>query len=140
MYVLGVDVGTTGTKAMLLNENGEIVSRAYAGYGLIKPGKDIVEQYADDWWKTFIEAVKKCTGNINDKQDIAAISLSTQGGSLVPVDKHGQPLRNAIVWMDTRCHKQAEEVRNGYPNEFLYEKTGWGLFSGNEPLADKVDP
>lgn len=130
MYVLGIDVGTTGTKSMLISQKGEIISSAYKGYQLTKPGKSQVEQRAEDWWDALVETVRKCTNSINDKQNIIAMSLSTQGGSLVPVDVNGTPLSNVIVWMDKRAIAQRQDLLASHGKEFFYEKTGWGLSAG----------
>jgi xylulokinase len=80
MYILGVDVGTTGTKSMLIDGNGNLIRSAYSGYPLLKERMGFIEQNADDWWKAFITAVRECVAGIEDKRNILALSMSTQGG------------------------------------------------------------
>jgi len=130
MYVLGIDIGTTGAKAMLVNEQGEILGSAYKAYELIKPGKGYVEQRADDWWDAFVVTVKDCIRSIKDKNNILAVSVSSQGGSLVPVDKKGCPLCNVLVWMDKRGLGQQNELLKINSNDFYYRKSGWKLSPG----------
>lgn len=130
MYVIGVDIGTTGTKAMLVNEKGEIVSTAYRGYELLKLEKGVVEQRAEDWWETFVYTVRECVSVIEDAHNIRALSVSSQAGSLVPVDAGGEPLANVMVWMDHRAVEQKEELLNLHSNDFYYMKTGWRLVTG----------
>ncbi len=134
-YTLGIDVGTTGTKTLLFAEDGTPIAHAYRGYPLSTPRVGYSEQNAQDWWSAIVETVSEvCEGkNISDK--IAAISLSTQGGTLVPTDKKGNPLRPAIVWNDARCaaeyQKYLQEVGEA---DTMYQKTGWKLGYGLLPL------
>lgn len=132
MYVLGIDIGTTGTKSVLMNDKGSIVKSAYKAYGLIKSANNIVEQKADDWWHVLVSTVRECTGELKgkDKESIKALSVSSQGGSMVPVDKDGNPLSNVIVWMDKRGTKQQTDLLNLHNDEFYYKKTGWKLSCG----------
>lgn len=130
MYVLGIDIGTTGTKAMLMSSDGKIVSSAYKGYPLIKGSNGFVEQDAEDWWKAFVQTVRECLKDVPDKQNVIALSMSTQGGSLVPVDKAGKPLANALSWMDFRSREQQEVLIEEKGKDFYYRKTGWRLNTG----------
>ncbi len=128
-YLLGVDVGTTGTKAMLFSENGKVISHAYKGYSLSTPSIGLSEQNADDWYDAVKETIRKvCSEKDIKKEDIAAISLSTQGGTLVPVDEDFNPLRPAIVWSDARCEKQKEEfIEKVGGDDVMYPTCGWHL-------------
>ncbi|HOJ10524.1 MAG TPA: FGGY family carbohydrate kinase [Clostridiales bacterium] len=137
MYVIGIDVGTTGTKAMLINDKGIVLKSAYRGYGIIKSGRNMVEQKAEDWWNSLVETVKECIQDVNDRYNILALSISSQGGSLVPVDKEGNPLSNVIVWMDKRGIDQQNDLLNLHPGEFYYKKTGWKLSPGGNLIQIK---
>lgn len=127
-YTIGIDVGTTGTKSLLFTEDGKLVAHAYRSYPLSNPRVGYSEQNAEDWWGAIVETVREiCNGrDVSDK--VCAISLSTQGGTLVPVDKEYKPLRPAIVWNDARCTAE----RGKYLSEVgeadtMYQKTGWKL-------------
>ena len=134
-YTLGIDVGTTGTKTLLFTEDGTPIAHAYRGYPLSTPRVGYSEQNACDWWTAIVETVREvCDGkDVSDK--VAAISLSTQGGTLVPTDKGGNPLRPAIVWNDARCvaenQRYLQEVGDA---DTMYQKTGWKLSYGLLPL------
>lgn len=130
MYVLAVDVGTTGTKAMLVAHNGTVVTSAYQGYPLTTPDKGFVEQDAEDWWNAFVATSMQCIRTIADPQNIKAVSMSTQGGSLVPVDEHDKPLCPALVWMDSRGSRIREDMLRSRNDEWFYSRTGWKLLSG----------
>ena len=134
-YTLGIDVGTTGTKTLLFNSDGALLANAYRSYPLSNPSVGYSEQCADDWWRAITETVREvCSGrDVADK--IAAISLSTQGGTLVPTDKDGIALCPAIVWNDARCAKEREKYLTEVGDaDTMYQKTGWKLGRALLPL------
>ena len=127
-YLLGIDVGTTGTKTLLFREDGLLLGSAYRGYPLSTPQVGWSEQNAEDWWQAIIETVREVLSGKDIAADVAAISLSLQGGTFVPVDEAGAPLRPAIVWNDTRCEAEREAyLREVGSADSMYQKTGWSL-------------
>ena len=126
MYVLGIDIGTTGTKSMLISEHGKVLTSAYKEYSLITP-TGFVEQDARDWWETVVSTVRECMKSLPSKDEVRALSMSTQGGSMVMVDENCEPLDNAITWMDTRGAKQEEELDRAVGAEKIYLTSGWRL-------------
>ena len=138
-YLLGIDVGTTGTKSLLFSEEGKLVAQAYKGYGLITPQVGWSEQLASDWWNATVETVNSAVAEAGiDGGDVAGISLSLQGGTLVPVDAEFKPLHNAIVWNDVRCIEQrAEFISELGDAKLMYEKTGWNLGKGMPVLETR---
>ena len=129
-YLIGIDVGTTGTKSMLLTETGRVVAHAYAEYPSQSPGTGLVEQNAEDWWRAVVKTVRAVTADPQHARNVAAISLSLQGGTLVPVDKQLRPLHPAIVWSDHRCQNEARAFADAHGEDYIYQKTGWHLNSG----------
>lgn len=125
MYVLGIDIGTTGTKSMLISSKGEVLTSAYREYGLITPG-NFVEQKAEDWWTTVVDTVKECMQSLSDSSQVVALSMSTQGASMALCDKDGSPMGNAITWMDNRGAECVETLDAKLPKDFVYLTTGWG--------------
>ena len=79
--ILGIDVGTTGTKTILMDENGTILSTACQGYQL-HCQNGFVEQDADDWWAAIVKTVRKNLEVAKDR--ISAVALSSQGATLLP--------------------------------------------------------
>ena len=127
-YLLGIDVGTTGTKAMLFSVSGKLLGHAYRGYPLSTPHVYWSEQNAEDWWQAVKDTVRELCNTSEIAQNVAAISLSLQGGTIVPVDADGKPLRPAIVWNDGRCEAQREAfLQEVGPAEEMYRLTGWNL-------------
>ncbi len=124
MYVLGIDIGTTGTKSMLIDSHGKILKSSYREYSLITPG-GYIEQNANDWWETVVTTVRACIEGFSHTEEIAALSMSTQGGSLVFVDEDGTPLNNAITWMDARGNDYLPKLFEKIPETEIYRISGW---------------
>ena len=129
-YLLGIDVGTTGAKALLFSDRGERIASAYRGYPLIAPGIGMCEQRATDWTDAVVEIVREVCANPEHAQNVRGISLSTQGGTIVPVDENFQPLANAIVWSDARCAGDKGEFNESLGEGYVYQTCGWHLNRG----------
>ena len=130
-YLLGIDVGTTGTKCLLFSETGRLLGHAYRGYPTDAPRVGYSEQNAEDWWQAVVQTVREVTAEPAVAENVAAISLSLQGGTVVPVDEAGNPLRPAMVWNDIRCREQKEALLGScVTGQALYEKTGWSAIDG----------
>jgi xylulokinase len=123
-YVLGIDVGTTGTKAVVIDESGRICGSGYEGYGLITSAGGYVEQDADSWYIAAVAAIRQAIAGV-EPSAVTALSMSTQGASLVLVDENFNPLCSAITWMDSRAVRQKEEIESRLGEDYVYRKTGW---------------
>lgn len=124
MYVLGIDVGTTGTKAILVDGKGRICAKGYMGYGLITDVEGRVEQDASCWWQALVAAVRQACAGI-EGSEVGALSLSTQGASSLLVDAAGEPLGMALTWLDGRATREADELSDSLGAEAVYRRTGW---------------
>ncbi|MBQ1224137.1 MAG: hypothetical protein IIX84_07635, partial [Oscillospiraceae bacterium] len=130
-YLLGIDVGTTGTKTLLFSEKGELIQSAYKGYETSMPKVGYSEQDPEDWWNAVCETVRNVIPDESVGNNVAGISMSVQGGTFVPVDAELRPTRPAIVWNDIRCTEELEQWRSlGYTDEDMYTKTGWHILPG----------
>ena len=123
--LLGLDVGTTATKALLLNIQGDVVASAFCSYGLITTREDWVEQDPEDLWRGVVTTCRAVQERVDSQDQVVALSISAQGGTTIPVDAQGQPLGSAISWMDHRAHEQAERVRRTIGEDRVYEISGW---------------
>lgn len=126
MYVIGLDIGTTGTKALLVNENGTVLGRGYRGYPLLANGAR-VEQDANEWTAASVAAIREALRG-NERLPIDGVSVSSQGASMTPVDGAGKPLCPALTWMDTRAREQAAELERTLGNDYVYHMCGWRIF------------
>jgi len=110
-YLLGMDIGTSSTRAIIIDEDGRLIASATSDYPLItlKPGW--AEQRPGDWWKASVQVIKKVIEKSKVKpEDIAAIGPSGQMHGSVFLDKDGQVLRPALLWCDQRTQKQCDEI------------------------------
>ena len=134
-YILGIDVGTTGTKTLLFRQDGKLAAHAYQAYPMYTPAVGFSEQEASDWWQAVCATVRQVCEGLTDPGCVAAISLSVQGGTLIPVDHRGEPVCRAVVWNDIRCAVQKEAyLREVGEADTMYEKTGWRLGNGLLPM------
>lgn len=117
--LLGVDFGTTALKACLFNDKGERLASESAQYKLITKG-EFIEFDAEEFFNVFISTVNKIT----DKFNVDALSVDTQGETLIVLDRSGKPLMNAIIWLDNRAEKQAIEMEKKFGLKNMYEITG----------------
>lgn len=131
--LIGLDVGTTATKAVAFDLAGVVRAEASSGYGLLTPGHGWVEQDPEALWRAVVEVLRTVAGQLDPSDRVLALAQSSQGGTTIPVDVAGAPLYNAISWMDTRASEQAEVVRAQVGAEFIRTTTGWPL-QGALPL------
>ncbi|MGQ9632196.1 MAG: xylulokinase [bacterium] len=124
-FVIGVDVGTTSTRAIIFDGEGSPVAEGRASYPLLRPQPGWVEQRAEWWWQAFQNATKEALNRANiDGKRIAAVGVTHQRITTVPVDENIEPVRNAILWNDIRCSKQNEWAREKIGAERIYSRTG----------------
>ncbi|NWF96893.1 MAG: xylulokinase [Candidatus Thorarchaeota archaeon] len=123
--IVAIDVGTTGVRSMLFDVKGAVLSRAYMEFESRFPSPSWVEQDAESWWTATCETLKRMLKDAPCRpSEIAAVSITNQRETVVPVDSHGKPLRNAIVWQDRRTTAQCEWIRNTVAPEEVYQTTG----------------
>ncbi len=129
-FLLGLDVGTTATKALLMDLEGEAVASASYSYGLITPREDWVEQDPEELWHGVVTTCRTVMERVKPQDRVLALSISAQGGTTIPVDANGQPVGNAISWTDNRAHEQSEQLRETVGGDKVYEISGWRLGDG----------
>ena len=125
-YVIGADIGTSSTRVIICDKNGQIISEGRSVYKLIRPKPGWIEQKAEWWYETFCSACKQALEKapINKKQ-IKACSITHQRQSFVPVDRDLNTLRNGILWNDMRCGDQAEQACKKLGMRKIYRSTGF---------------
>ena len=114
-YVIGIDVGTTSVKGILVDEMGKIIYTSTSPVTLLTPKPGWAEEDPLEWW----ESSKKILKDINKKYPvkIEAISISGQMHSLVSLDEKNEILRNAILWCDQRTDNECDELTEFYGTE-----------------------
>jgi xylulokinase len=111
-YVIGVDLGTSAVKVLLVNRDGEVCAEASRSYPLHTPQSGYSEQEPDDWVGQTVAALRELalTAKVEPTQ-VAGISFSGQMHGLVLLDRERKPLRRAILWNDTRTTEQCREIK-----------------------------
>ena len=130
-HVLGIDVSTTATKAVLVDEAGAVRRIGTAEYGFSVPRPQWSEQSPDLWWDASVAAVRTVlasTGAAAD--DIAAVGLSGQMHGAVLLDRAGEVLRPAILWNDQRTALECDVIRESIGRNRLIAITGNDALTG----------
>ncbi len=110
-FYLGIDVGTSGTKTLLIDDSGTVLAEANAEYPLHQPRPGWTEQDPEDWWNATIKTVRSVIRQAKLKAtDVRAIGLSGQMHGSVFLDKNDKVIRKALLWNDQRTAPQCEEI------------------------------
>lgn len=119
-YFMGIDSGTSGIKAIVLDDTGRILGTGYHECDLITPRPNWVEQDPMDWWRACSFAAEKAARESGVGRDIAAIGFSGQMQGCTLMDRDMKPLGNCLIWMDQRASAEAAELNARIPpEEFL---------------------
>ena len=112
-YMIGVDMGTTSTKAVLYDENGKFIMKHNIGYDLHTPNVDVSEENPDEIFDAVLMTVKYIVRESGiAKEDIKFISLSAQMHSLIAMNENNQRLTENITWADNRANDYADLIEN----------------------------
>lgn len=135
-YFLAHDAGTGGNKAVLVDDNGNVCCTSFAPYSTHYPYPDWAEQDPEDWWK----AVVTTTRTVMDKsgispKEIIGITHTTQLMGIVPLsNKHPEPLRPAIIWLDGRAPEQATRIMSKFLSPKVFALVAGTELSGKDAL------
>ncbi|PLK46201.1 gluconokinase [Emticicia sp. TH156] len=121
-YFIGIDVGTTTTKAVVFDRAGNVLNQYSSGYGMTHPKANWSEQNPDEIYEAFKEALNVVvTPAIAEK---CIISFSSAMHGLIAVDESGKPLTNLILWADNRATDLAAQLKPTETGQEIYHRTG----------------
>ena len=124
-FLLGIDIGTSACKVALFNIDGKVIAQSSKGYKVYYPKKDFVEQDPNEWWQSVCVAIKEIIQNVDiNINNIIGIGIDGQSWSAIPIDKEGNTLTNAMIWMDRRATKECEEIRAKGLEKEIFEICG----------------
>jgi xylulokinase len=129
--LLGLDVSTTSAKALLIDEQGNVIASVSTPQNVSTPRPLWSEQDPHDWWSGIINSIKGALKEANVSPDsIAAVGLTGQMHGLVLLDENGEVLRPAILWNDGRTARQCDDIRARIGRSRLIEITGNDALTG----------
>ncbi|MCQ8186107.1 xylulokinase [Parvularcula maris] len=123
---LGIDIGTSGVKAVIVNEDADVIEQAQAGLSVSRPRPQWSEQDPADWWRAANEAVLSLSADRRGKVEAIGLSGQMHGATLLGADD--EVLRPAILWNDGRSAPQCEALLQRQPR--AHEITGNLIFPG----------
>ncbi len=130
-YLIGIDIGTTSAKALLIDELGNVRSIVAPDYDFSTPKPLWAESEPDDWWQATIQAIKYLLTEHNiNPTEIAGIGLTGQMHGLVLLNKQGKVLRPCIMWNDQRSASQCDSITKRIGSAKVLELTGNPVLAG----------
>jgi xylulokinase len=130
-YFMGIDVSTTGVKALLVDDQGEVAGTATTALPLSTPQPLWSEQDPADWWDGAVKSIKQVLQETGvSGENVAGIGLTGQMHGLTLLDENGDVLRPAMLWNDQRTGEQCDEIREKVGKERLIQITGNDALTG----------
>ena len=123
--MIGVDIGTTSTKSILYDEQGQFITKHNIGYPLHTPNVDVSEENPDELFDAVLMTVKHVIREYGvHKEDIKLISFSAQMHSLIALDSQHERLTESMIWADNRANQYADLINEQYGGHDIYKRTG----------------
>jgi xylulokinase len=123
MSIIGLDIGTTGCKAIAFSRNGNVLGQGVQEYTISTPRPDWAEQDPEDVWQLAWAALSEAVAAVTGDPPVA-LAISCQGEAIIPVDSEGRALRPAILGMDTRTGDENKWLAGQFSAEELFNRTG----------------
>ncbi|MGE7759576.1 gluconokinase [Peribacillus sp. NPDC097895] len=122
-YMLGVDIGTTSTKAVLFSEKGEVIQQENIGYPLYTPDISAAEQNPEEIFQAVLQAISNIMKHHSQKK-LSFISFSSAMHSVIAMDEKDLPLTPCITWADNRSQAWAHHIKDEMNGQEIYKRTG----------------
>lgn len=123
-YIIGLDIGTTSTKAVLFEQDGQVIDTVYEEYPMFRDTPAMAEQNLDDLFQATLKSIKTLIERTTiSPKKIMCVSFSNAMHSLIAMDENDQPLTRNITWADNRSAEYAEKLKRT-DGLSLYHRTG----------------
>jgi xylulokinase len=126
MLLIGIDVGTTRFKVVMTRPSGEVLAQASREYAVHRPKRTWVELDLEEIWKSILLETRRLVKS-TPREEVVGLAVSSQGETVVPVNRDGKCLARAISWTDRRAEEQSEWWRKRYGAWEIYKITGLPL-------------
>ena len=134
-YIIAHDVGTSSSKAVLVDTEGRIMGKSSESYKVYYPKPDWAEQEPGDWWKAIANTTNHLLEDTGvSPSDILCVVYSTQMLGIVPMDSTGEPLRQAIIWLDNRACTQACRVMRKFGGPQIFTAVAGATLGGKDGI------
>ena len=120
--MIGVDIGTTSTKAVLFDEQGKVLADSNVGYPLYQDASGMAEQDLDEIFDAVCQAIQKVVQE--QPETVQGVSFSAAMHSLILLDEKKEPLTRSITWADNRATQYSEQLKQSPQGQQVYERTG----------------
>lgn len=122
-YFLGVDIGTTSSKAIAFNDKGELISKHAVGYEMQHPKQNYSEIDANEILEAVVTCINQVIGSLHPAKP-QLVGFSAMMHSLIAINEEGQPMTNCIIWADNRAASVAKQLRQTPEGDGFYHATG----------------
>lgn len=122
-YMLGIDIGTTSTKAVLFSEKGEVIQQENMGYPLYTPDMSTAEQNPEEIFQAVLQAISNIMKHHSQKK-LSFVSFSSAMHSVIAMDDNDQPLTPCITWADNRSEAWSHKIKDELNGHEVYKRTG----------------
>lgn len=120
-FLIGCDIGTSGAKAVIADEEGKVYGSCYVEYPLYSPRTGWFEHDPEDYWRVFKKNMQEILRQSKVKpSEVAGISVSACSPCCILVDRKGNPLKRSPIWMDRRAVDECEFIRNIYDDDEIF--------------------
>ncbi len=138
-YIIAYDVGTSGTKAVLVDVEGKVCGKYIVPYQTSYPSPGRAEQNPEDWWRAVTQSTRKLLAEKSvSPGDILCITFSTQMLGIVPMDEKAGFLRQAIIWLDNRAVDEAKWVMGKFGGPGLFSAIAGATIGGKDGIPKLV--
>ena len=130
-FLLGIDIGTSGLKSILMDQEGNVIAEAAVDYQFLSPQQGYTEQDPETWWEATLYSIKKLLQKSRlDAKSILSVGFSGQMHGLVMLDKNGKSIRPAILHNDGRSSKQVEQLNEIFDKHEIFPLAMNRVYSG----------
>ncbi|GBF73455.1 hypothetical protein PA598K_01745 [Paenibacillus sp. 598K] len=133
-YLIGLDIGTSAVKGVLLSAAGAIAARAHRPTQLLSSGDGHVQFEADELYDRVVTVIRELAATLPDRAGIVGLSIASASGNTLLVDESGRPMLPAFSWLDERARGKIEAVMGTLDAGEVHERVGWPLLD-SFPLA-----